>query len=285
MSKRILDLMRANSAKFLSDILSAFFLIALLFTCVILSNLIYMDASAEQKIIEVNRYTEELTISTNQLKSVDLDFIKGKELEVIFTVNVKDNYQIDVWFLNDENYYLMANGAQYLFYIDGSAKKVPYMKRIVVLEDNGIYNLVFHNCWANKTVQVNLEYELRVLLDKPKDKDYFLRDMYFSFIIMLVLTSAFLYVLIKNRKRNRKNANVYNKPKKHKTRGKSFGKKSHHNSGIRKSSKTKEKVKKINKKKELILSKEPVDSIKYCGFCGKEVNTPFCINCGKEVGK
>lgn len=104
-------------------------------------------ADADHREYEANNFEENITISPDAIRAIDLNLQEGEKFEVVFTLKVKEGLPIDVWFVNQDHYLLLVNGAQFLFYIDGSEQEVAYTKKIVEVTENDIYKLVVINIY------------------------------------------------------------------------------------------------------------------------------------------
>ena len=102
-------------------------------------------AAAEHREFEVKKFEEKITIPSNNYQAIDINFQEGKKLEVIFTLQVKQDLPIDIWFVNEDNYMLLSGGAQFLYFMDGTAQQISYTKKIVTLSAHENYKLVMTN--------------------------------------------------------------------------------------------------------------------------------------------
>ena len=130
--------------------------------CILLTSIIFIsfETNAEQKEFQLKSYDQKLQFQKNGIKSIDINYREGEKLEFVFNIQVKDNLPIDIWFVNEDNYLLLSNGAQFLFYIDGSGSQLSYAKRIVTLTEHDNYKLVMTNYYANQSIQLDISYEL-----------------------------------------------------------------------------------------------------------------------------
>jgi len=265
-----------------------------IYLCLILiaiSLLIFIppEIAAEHREFESEKFNERITLAINDHKALDFEFQNGKELEIIYTIQVKQNLPIDIWFVNKDNYLLLTNGAQFLYYIDGTERETSYAKKIVTLTENDNYKLVMTNYYNNQTVDVDVTGEIRDYQIKSKDTslEYSSILLYSLIIIIIIFTIILVYISLKIRKYKQINANEVDinpskksktwRPKKDKIKNKSkiSGKKNIN----KKIKETKTKI--STKKNKKIKTSSNFNS--YCGFCGEPVDTPFCKHCGHEV--
>jgi hypothetical protein len=270
-----------------SDAAGGFKLLSFLAVSILTSHLILgtpyflMEADAEQREYEIEKYDENITIPPDNIGYVTYNLEEGEEFEIVYIVIVKEDLPIDILFVNDDNYLLFINGTRFSFYIDGSEQEVVYTKKIISLKEPDVYVLVMTNS-HNQTIEVNVVFELRTYQTETSehsswDTSIFFFPLLFAIIILVVLL---VVLLLKNRKYKQAVTKVSKRapPKKVKP----------------KKRKVKEKKKKVSKK---IVSKEekapkpketePKGSGKtspgFCGYCGKPIDTPFCKYCGREV--
>ncbi|UCE74676.1 MAG: hypothetical protein JSV56_02965, partial [Methanomassiliicoccales archaeon] len=78
------------------------------------------EVAADHRVFEVEKFDVNITISPDSLQYIDLNLQDGEEFEVVYTLQVKENLPIDIWFVSEDNYLLLVNDAQFLFYIDGT---------------------------------------------------------------------------------------------------------------------------------------------------------------------
>jgi hypothetical protein len=93
---------------------------------------------------------------------------EGEEFEIVFSLQVKNNLPIDIWFVTEDHYFLLVSGAQFLFFIDGSEQEVIYTKNIVSLAEHDLYKLVMTNT-NNQTVEANVIYEIRTYYTESEE--------------------------------------------------------------------------------------------------------------------
>lgn len=275
----------------------AFIFILNLLACPLLmsSTPFLQEASAHTRGFEVDIFEENLTIQPNDLGTIDLNLQEGKKIEVVFTLQVKEVLPVDVWFLNEDHYLLLVNGAQFLFFIDGSEQEVTYTRKIVTLTEHDVYKLVIAN-YNNQTVEANIDYEIRTYYADSEDLPFFLYPLLLAVIILVVLV---IVLLFKARNYKQIISNISKKPsvKKGKRRKPKKAKPKVSKKATLKKVETnrpkylepKATAKKPSEKPEGVVSKQAEPKVlenvtsKFCGFCGKPVTTPFCTNCGRKV--
>jgi hypothetical protein len=245
------------------------------------------NVSAEQKVFEVQEFQEKIYIPYNGYKAIDINFLNGNELEVIFNLQVKGAFPIDIWFVNEDNYLLLTNGAQFLYFIDGTGQQISYANKIVIINEHDIYKLVMTNYNNNQTVEVDIIGELRTIrIDSKESSSNGISDLNDSEIIIiissLVITITILVSLIIVLGFKIKRNKLYETQK----LDKKSPKKSKPNKS--KKDKVKDKGKDLDKKKNnknLLSKKNKIikgTTASFCGYCGESVDTPFCKYCGKK---
>ena len=117
----------------------------LLIIIIILTSSLFLQASAEQKVFDSEEFIENVTLSAYNYKAIDFNFQEGKSLEVVIKVKVIQELPIDIWFVNKDNYLLLTNGAQFLYFIDGTDQQVSYAKKVITLKEHDNYKLVLTN--------------------------------------------------------------------------------------------------------------------------------------------
>lgn len=252
-------------------------------------------------------FEENITVQSNQIVPLDLLFTQGDELELIFEMEVKEDLPVDIWFVDYANYVRLVDGNEFLYFIDGSGQELKMAAKVVTVTQYGTYELVFAN-YNNVTVEVNLKYDINVYPEEEEttpdgsDKEEE-TPLWQEFYVMLPLglVVGIIVGLLASRMTQR---SAKGKPgaapkKKGKAKKKAPAKKT--------------KSKKVKKKKPVAAKKaaeeeaEPEEELeteeeaptkeveepptatkpshKFCGHCGKPVETPFCPICGKEVSK
>lgn len=267
-----------------------------------------IGTSEAQRTFEESIHEKKIVIPANAYESVDLPFDSGELQEVIFNFNVKDNLPIDFWFVNKDNYLLLTGGAQFLFFVDASGQQISYAKRIVTLTEHNNYKLVLTNYYANKSVEVDLTYELRSYENPIEKRSLFDLPLFDYTLIIAVIVLAIVFVISFMKLRNARTFDhesgtergPHGKRRGDKSRwGRNKKKQGNSNKNNRKKSnpKNNQKASKVNnknqsketkktkvKKSEKISTKDSkTGSQNFCGFCGTVVNTPFCKGCGEKV--
>ena len=79
-----------------------------------------MKAHGEYKEFKTEKFNENITLSYGVIKALDFNLEKGKEFEIVYTVQVKEVLPIDLWLVNEDNYLLLVSDVNFLYYIDGS---------------------------------------------------------------------------------------------------------------------------------------------------------------------
>lgn len=261
------------------------------------SNILYQGAVAPGR-----EFNENVTIPANDFGVLELQFQKGTELELIFSLEVKQQGKvIDVWFVNYANYVRLVDGNEFLFFIDGSAQEVSKATKIVTVTQYDAYALVLAN-YNNVSVDVYLTYDINVYpqeedttsdtTDKGEEiplwKEYYVMlplGLMFGIIVGLLVG----FFVGKSKKAPSKKAKQ-RKPKKKATPAAAPAKK-------KKLKKPEKKEPEKDKKegepteepevKEMASSEEAAEnapSTKFCGSCGSPVTTKFCQSCGADVG-
>jgi len=157
-----------------------------------------MEIGAEHKKFEVEKFNENITIPPDAIGFIDFNLQEGEEFEVIFTLQVKEDLPIDIWFVNEDHYLLLVNGAQFLYFIDGSEHEVSYTKKIVTLMEHDLYKLVMTNYYNNQTVEVNIVYEIRTYYadsdeTSSEDLSIFMFPLLLAVVIFIVLIIVLLF--------------------------------------------------------------------------------------------
>ncbi|ODS41245.1 MAG: hypothetical protein A7315_06750 [Candidatus Altiarchaeales archaeon WOR_SM1_79] len=247
-----------------------------------------MKINAKHKEFEVNKFDENISVPSNGLRAIDLNLQEGEKIEIVFTMQVKEGLPIDVWFLNEDHYLLLVSGAQFLFFIDGSAQEVAYTRKIVTLTEHDLYKLVITNYYNNQTIEVNIIYEIRTYYAETgktssENLSIFIYLLFLTVIILVVLVIALFF---KTRSYKQAKSKVPKNVSREKIKKQKLKKDNTH-----KIKQTKQKVtdEELPKKSEVLVPKkvEPEVSDKvtpsFCGYCGKPLSTPFCKNCGRKV--
>jgi len=248
-----------------------------------------LETVADHREFEVDKFEENITISPNGLQSIDFNLQEGEEFEIIFTLQVKETLPIDVWFVNEDHYLLLVNGAQFLFFIDGSEQEVTYTKKIVTLTEHDLYKLVMTNYYNNQTVEVNVIYEIRAYYAYSGETSY-LYPLLFAIVILVVLVIV-LFIKYRGLKQAEPKVSKKTSSKKGKTHKAKKAESKINEKALSKKAKTRKPKKEEPKAVEIAPSKEAVEprvfektpSPRFCGHCGKPVDTPYCKHCGRKV--
>jgi hypothetical protein len=277
------------------------------------------EAKADHIEYETEKFNENLTIQASSLKTIDFELNEGTKFEVIFSIQIQENLPIDIWFVNEDNYMLLTSDVNFLYFIDGSDSEVTYTKKILELAEEDLYKLVMAN-YNNQTVNANIIYEVRTFsaessTTSSEDLPVFTYILFVTIIILGVFLFV-LYVKGRNYKQSalRASSKVSNGKKAKKSKPKRSTVKVSYNEPT-KVTRTR-RVKKITPN---VTSEEPSGEYKnvvpkkakseepkvepsedyasektkpkiskkilsrFCGFCGTQVSTPFCKNCGNKV--
>lgn len=242
----------------------------------------YETASAHTRELE-----RDITIPADDFQTLELLFRKGDELEFIFSLDVKQDLPIDIWFVNYANYVRMVDGHEFLFYIDGSGQDIKQAQKVVTVTQHDSYWLVLAN-YNNQSVNVYLTYDINIY---PKEETPLWKEPFVILVLGLligILVGFFVSRMIKRSKSGAPKA-VAKTPLK-KTNAMNLKKAKTEAPKITKTPKPeKEEPKAIRKEtskktaEPTIVDKAPIPS--FCGNCGKPVQTRFCPYCGMEVQK
>ena len=269
---------------FYGHLLCTVLLITLLFTLQIEIIIFSFEAVAENRKFEAKDFEHKMTLPTNNYKAIDFKFQEGQELEIIFILQVKEALPIDAWFVNEDNYLLLVNGAQFLYIIDGTEKQITYTKKVVSLTKHDNYKLVLSNYYNNQTVEVDILGEIRTFKDNTEQSSpNFSSFLLYSLILIIIIFTAILIIFFirlhrfKQTKIKESDKNLHKKYKANKSRKR------------KQRDKNKSTTKKSSKQFKIELSgktarkKSKSKITNFCGHCGKPVSTPYCKNCGKKV--
>jgi hypothetical protein len=262
------------------------------------TNIFYQDAVAPGR-----EFNENVTIPANDFGVLELQFQKGTELELIFSLEVKQEGKvIDVWFVNYANYVRLVDGNEFLFFIDGSAQEITKATKIVTVMQYDAYALVLAN-YNNVSVDVYLTYDINVY---PQEEDTSTNGsdkgeeipLWKEYYVMLPLglVIGIIVGLLGSRIMGRsgnKEPKAGSKTPSKKAKKKKPQKKVTPAAAPEK----KKKVKKPEKKERVVEKKEEVEepkeeksvvtekapSTKFCGSCGSPVTSKFCQSCGAEA--
>ncbi|UCE37194.1 MAG: hypothetical protein JSW00_17220 [Thermoplasmata archaeon] len=246
-------------------------------------------AASDHQEYDVDKFDENITIAEYSYQFIDFNFQEGEQIEIVFTLLVKQGIPINVWFMNEDNYLLFSSGAeQFLYYIDGSEREVIYTKNIVTLKEHDLYKLVMVN-YNNRSVEVNVVYEIRTYTKEfvktsSEDTSISLYILLVLVIILVVLLIALSFKIRKYKQATTKGpSKKIRKRKVKKVRPEVLKNTSSERSDSRKLKETELKEHKIleERQEEPEIAKEVTPS--YCGYCGKPVDTPYCKICGQKV--
>lgn len=267
--------------------------LCLILVIIIIAGFLPIQSVAEQREYKVEKYQEKINIPASSIKSIELNFQEGEELEFVFSLQIKEGLPIDVWFVNDDNYILFVNGGEFLFFIDGSAQQITFTRKIVTLTNYDVYKLIFAN-YNNQSLEVSNAYEIRTYYAESKDSspDYLPIFLYSLIIAIVILAVLLAFLFVKNRKLKRnheleKSEKVSGKkPKsrgkmKEKTKAVGTQKKPPSKRAASRKEKQKSRAPRTSTKKS--KSKAAPDSATFCGNCGKPGSTLYCKFCGHKL--
>jgi hypothetical protein len=244
--------------------------------------------AAKYREFEVKKFEERFTIQVNEYKAIDINFQKGQELEVIYSVQVQQNLPIDVWFVNEDHFLLLRKGTEFLYYIDATSQQSSYAKKIVNLTKHDNYKLVMTNYYNNQSVDVDIVGEIRIYNTTSNEdvSNYSLISIFiYSLIIVIIILATIIvafYFKIQIPKKTKTKLSNKDSTKKgkaskfRKSKAKNKNKRHRKNINNSRSRDTKTKISSENPKAGLLPSK-------YCGYCGEPVDTPYCKICGNKV--
>jgi hypothetical protein len=307
------DIMKKYIRKIKSRKLLIISMLSIIITCIQLLTL-NIATAAEHKEFDTESIEKQLIIPLDKMDVIEVEFESGKELEIIFMVQEKNGLPVDIWFVNEDNYLLLSGGAQFLYYMDGSASQVSYAKRIVTLTEPDNYKLVITNFYNEQSVEINIGMEIRMLKESSNensaDEDPITSTIFYPLIIVLVIIIV-SFIFLAKKFRNLKRANSVDtlmssnansrKTKNTKNSNKIQSKKleftrKNETKLINKTKKPKKTgvihnevipVKVSTRKKhsvpQISITPNPDNNPQFCGQCGKPINTPFCMYCGSEV--
>jgi hypothetical protein len=247
-----------------------------------------IQSVAEHREYDDEKFQEKLIIPASSLKTIDLEFKEGKELELIYGLQVKEGLPIDVFFVNNENYNKFVIGGEFAYFIDGSEQNVIADTKIVGVKEYNSYKLILAN-YNNQTVEIDIIYETRIYKAESSDdssEDSFFSDLAYPLLIVVIILAALLILLIvKTRRLKQTEPEVTNKAGSRKSKNHKKSKKSRPPKREAKPSKMVKKEAKPTKRedKRKALSKKIHEGPGFCGYCGKSGDTPYCKYCGKKV--
>lgn len=135
--------------------------------CLIFCLLVADSIMVGQEILSQNtsavprEFQTNITVESNKIIPLELDFVNGDELELIFEMEVKENLPVDVWFVDSTNYVRLSDRNEFLYFIDGSGRDLKQAQKVVTITQHGQYDLVFAN-YNNVSVEVHLSYDITV---------------------------------------------------------------------------------------------------------------------------
>jgi hypothetical protein len=278
--------------------------IAFLMTMVVDSLFLESNPIIQNVCAPPREFHQNITVPANNFQILELQFQQGDELELIFSLEVKQqNMVIDIWFVNYANYVRLVDGNEFLFFIDGSAQEISKASKIVSVTQYDAYALVLAN-YNNVSVDVYLTYDLNVYPDdassdgSDKGEEIPLLQEYYimlplGLIVGIIVGLLFSRFIGKSGKKALKDASKD-------TANKKKGKKK---AAPASASAKKKTAKKPEKKEPVVVRKEEVEeepeveekaptetaeekapSATFCGSCGSPVTTKFCQSCGEKVG-
>ncbi|UCE73204.1 MAG: hypothetical protein JSV56_09215 [Methanomassiliicoccales archaeon] len=258
------------------------------------------EVTADHREFEVEKFDVNITISPDSLQYIDMNLQDGEEFEVVYTLQVKENLPIDIWFVSEDNYLLLVNDAQFLYYFDGTEKQVTYTTKFVSVTKTDLYKLVMTNYYNNQTVEINIKYEIRTYITESaetpsEDSSNFLYSLLFVVVILAVII---IFLLFKNLSyKEALSKGSHKKSSKRKAKSKK-AKKTKPKGTPKETLKKKAKPQKAKKAKSVITDKASSKKRKiieneeefpdklspsFCGYCGEPVRTPYCKKCGRKV--
>ena len=199
--------------------------------------------------------------------------------------------------MNEDHYLLLVNGAQFLFYIDGSEQEVTYTRKIVTLTEHDNYKMVIAN-YNNQTVEANIIYEIRTYFAETSSED--LPIVFYPLLLAIVILVVLVIVLL-FKTRNYKQTiskisekapikkNKKHKPKKTKPKVTEKATLKKVEAQRPKYVVPKATANEPHEKAEAVVSDQAKPKAsekitpKFCGHCGKPVTTPFCIHYDRKM--
>ena len=296
------------------------FLIMFLFLLSLLAGPLLMSSTPFIQVTSARtrEFEQNITIPANDMQALELVFGEGDELELIFSLEVKQDLSIDIWFVNYANYVRLMDGNEFQFFIDGSQQEIKQVQKVVTVTLYDSYSLVLAN-YNNQSVDVYLTYDINLYPQEEdttsdgSDKEASI-PLWKEFYVMLplgliigILVGLFASRVAGRSGESAPEATAKVPSKKAKARKPKKAKaKANEKAKVRKT-KMEESVvtKKIPAKDAEVLepkkeepeaitkapakeAEEPravekVPSSRFCGHCGKPVTTPFCTICGRKV--
>jgi hypothetical protein len=266
------------------------------------SDLFYQGAVAP-----IREFHENITIPAYNFSVLQLQFNEGQELELIFSLFVKQQDKvIDVWFINSWEYDKFIAGENFRHFRDGSAEGISVASKVVSVTQYGLYLLVLAN-FNNTAVEVYLTYDINtypqeedttpVTSDKGEEIPLWQE---FYVLLPLGLVIGIIVGLLGSRlvgKSGKRAPKAVAKTPTKSVKKKKLKKKATPAVAPAKKKKVKKKEPVVEKKEEEPQEKEPEvtekasseeaaeksPSPKFCGSCGSAVSTKFCQSCGEKV--
>jgi hypothetical protein len=232
-------------------------------------------------------YEWDITIPADDFQALELSFRKGDELEFIFSLDVKEDLPIDIWFVNYANYVRMVDGHDFLFYIDGSGQDIKQVQKVVTVTQHDSYRLVLAN-YNNESVNVYLTYDINIY---PQEETPLWKEPFVILplgLLIGILVGFFAFRMVERLKKGTPKT-VAKTPLKE-AKAKKVKKAKAEATKVTKTPKPEKEEPKVMKKEPSKKTVEPTVVGKalipsFCGNCGKPVQTRFCPYCGKEVQK
>ena len=179
---------------------------------------------------------------------------------------------------------LFKNGAQFLYFIDGSEQKTSLVKKIVTLTKHDNYKLVLTNYYNNQTVEITIKGETRTFDNNIKESSSNFNQILLYSLIVVSIIFIIITIILSFRLHISHRANIIefnkNSPKKYTTNKSKKKRNKNKNKHSKKKGKNKKSKYTKNTKKE---TKTSLNSSNYCGYCGEAVSTPYCKYCGRKV--
>lgn len=237
-----------------------------------------LNATAEHKEFDVKMFQENVILDRDEHHAINFSFREGNLIEIIYEVKVKEELPVDIWFINEDNYFLLTGGAQFICFLDGTSQKVPYAKKVVILTKHNNYKLVVTNYHSNQTVEVGIIGEIRSLVERSEENTIEFSPLIFYTLISIPIILIFVLIFLGFRVRKYKTTEwrETNKGSNKKS------KRDESKKGKDKSSRRKDKDKETRSKANKNVKKNKSEQSDFCGYCGRPIDTPFCKHCGRK---
>ena len=85
------------------------------------------------------------TIQEDYYKAHSVSFFDGDSIEISYTMEVTDGPNIDVFFLDSDNYQYMQDGQEFEYSVVGSDLNTRYTTKTITLYEHDTYYIVFDN--------------------------------------------------------------------------------------------------------------------------------------------